>query len=137
MIRRPPRSTRTDTLFPDTTLFRSVVQTRIGKLLPTIQDWIQCRWALLRGSAIGFVLGVLPGTGSVISSFLSYAVEKRFAKDPSRFGKGAIEGVAGPEAANNAAAGGAFIPLLTLRPEERRVGKECVRTCRYRWSPYN
>ncbi len=93
---------------------RTVVQTRIGKLLPTIKDWIQCRWALLRGSAIGFVLGVLPGTGSVISSFLSYAVEKRFAKDPSRFGKGAIEGVAGPEAANNAAAGGAFIPLLTL-----------------------
>ncbi len=95
-------------------LQRTIVTTRIGKLLPTVRDWIDCRWALVRGSVIGFILGVLPGTGSVISSFLSYAVEKRFAKDPARFGKGAIEGVAGPEAANNAAAGGAFIPLLTL-----------------------
>jgi putative tricarboxylic transport membrane protein len=95
-------------------LERTVVASKIGGLLPSMKDWMQCRWALLRGSAIGFCLGVLPGGGAVISSFLSYAVEKRFARDPSRFGKGAIEGVAGPEAANNAAAGGAFIPLLTL-----------------------
>jgi putative tricarboxylic transport membrane protein len=63
---------------------------------------------------LGFFLGILPGGGAVVSSFASYALEKRLSKTPERFGKGAIEGVAGPEAANNAAAGGAFIPLMTL-----------------------
>ena len=69
---------------------------------------------MARGSLVGFFLGILPGGGAVISSFLSYALEKRVSKHPERFGHGAIEGVAGPEAANNAAAGGAFIPLMTL-----------------------
>ena len=69
---------------------------------------------ILRGSMLGFFLGILPGAGAIIASFVSYAVEKRASKYPERFGKGAIEGVAGPESANNAAAGGAFIPLLTL-----------------------
>jgi len=69
---------------------------------------------MLRGTLLGFFVGTLPGGGAVISSFASYALEKRLSKTPERFGKGAIEGVAGPEAANNAAAGGAFIPLLTL-----------------------
>ena len=68
----------------------------------------------LRGSLLGFLVGVLPGGGAVISSFLSYSVEKRWSREPERFGQGAIEGVAGPESANNAAATGSFIPLLTL-----------------------
>jgi putative tricarboxylic transport membrane protein len=69
---------------------------------------------ILRGSLLGFFLGILPGAGAIIASLASYATEKRVSKHPEKFGNGAIEGVAGPEAANNAAAGGAFIPLLTL-----------------------
>ncbi len=69
---------------------------------------------IMRGSFLGFFLGVLPGAGATISSFMSYMVEKRLSKNPERFGKGAIAGVAGPESANNAAAGGAMVPLLTL-----------------------
>src|SRR5699024_900747 len=69
---------------------------------------------IARGSVIGSFFGALPGTGGTIASFMSYAVEKKAAKDPSRFGKGAIEGVAGPEAANSSAAITAFIPTLTL-----------------------
>jgi putative tricarboxylic transport membrane protein len=69
---------------------------------------------ILRGSVIGFFVGVLPATGATIASFLAYIVEKKVAKDPSRFGKGAIEGVAGPESSNNAAAAGAMVPMLAL-----------------------
>ena len=69
---------------------------------------------VLRGTALGSALGVLPGAGHVLASFVSYSVEKRASKHPEEFGKGAIEGVAGPESANNAAAQTAFIPLLTL-----------------------
>jgi putative tricarboxylic transport membrane protein len=83
-------------------------------LLPTRDDWRASTAPILRGSALGFFLGILPGAGAIIASFASYAVEKRASRHPERFGAGAIEGVAGPEAANNAAAGGAFIPLLTL-----------------------
>jgi putative tricarboxylic transport membrane protein len=83
-------------------------------LFPTREDWRLSTMPILRGSVLGFFLGVLPGAGAIIASFVSYAVEKRASKYPERFGTGAIEGVAGPEAANNAAAGGAFIPLLTL-----------------------
>ena len=67
-----------------------------------------------RGSVLGFLLGILPGGGAILASFLSYGIEKKLSKEPERFGKGAIEGVAGPETANNAAAGGALIPLLSL-----------------------
>ena len=70
--------------------------------------------AILRGTGIGSVLGILPGGGALLGAFASYTVEKRIAKDPSRFGKGAIEGVAGPESANNAGAQTSFIPMLTL-----------------------
>ena len=91
-----------------------VLKTKIRGLLPTRLDWVQARWAMVRGSILGFFLGVLPGGGAVISSFFSYALEKRIAKEPDRFGKGAIEGVAGPEAANNSATAGSFVPLLTL-----------------------
>jgi len=83
-------------------------------LLPNREDWRRSTIPILRGSVLGFFLGILPGAGAIIASFAAYAVEKRASKHPERFGTGMIEGVAGPEAANNAAAGGAFIPLLTL-----------------------
>jgi putative tricarboxylic transport membrane protein len=93
---------------------RDVLKTRVKGLLPTVKDWRDSTGPIARGSLLGFFLGILPGGGAVISSFISYAVEKRISKHPERFGTGAIEGVAGPESANNAATGGAFIPLMTL-----------------------
>jgi putative tricarboxylic transport membrane protein len=88
--------------------------TTIKNLLPSRAEWKQSRMPILRGSFIGFIVGVLPATGATIASFVSYIVEKKVAKDPSRFGKGAIEGVAGPESSNNAAAAGAMVPMLAL-----------------------
>ncbi len=93
---------------------RVIYEKKIKGLLPTAKDWMESIWAISRGTLIGFFLGIVPGGGALISSFISYGVEKRLSKHPERFGKGAIEGVAGPETANNAASGGAFIPLLTL-----------------------
>jgi len=87
---------------------------RVGRVLPTREEWRASRMPILRGSLIGFFVGVLPATGATIASFVAYIVEKRVAKDPSRFGRGAIEGVAGPEASNNAAAAGALVPMLSL-----------------------
>ena len=95
-------------------LTREMFAERITGLLPSRQDWAESAAPLARGSVLGFLLGILPGGGAVIASFLSYALEKRVSKTPEKFGKGAIAGVAGPEAANNAAAGSGFIPLLTL-----------------------
>ena len=95
-------------------LKREVFKTRIKNLWPSFKDWMESKWAILRGSLIGFVLGILPGGGAVIATFVSYAVEKKVSKHPEKFGKGAIEGVAGPESANNAAAGSSLIPLLSL-----------------------
>jgi putative tricarboxylic transport membrane protein len=86
----------------------------LGRLLPNRADWRASRMPILRGSVIGFLVGVLPATGATIASFVAYIVEKKVAKDPSRFGRGAIEGVAGPEASNNAAAAGAMVPMLSL-----------------------
>ncbi len=91
-----------------------LLTTRIKGLFPTLEDWRRSALPILRGTVLGFFLGILPGGGAVLSSFVSYAVEKRVSKTPQKFGKGAIEGVAAPEAANNSAAQGAFIPLLTL-----------------------
>jgi putative tricarboxylic transport membrane protein len=93
---------------------RDVVRSKIGNLLPSMEDMKQSFWPMVRGTTLGAILGILPGNGAVLGPFASYTVEKKIAKDPSRFGKGAIEGVAGPEAANNAGAQTAFIPLLTL-----------------------
>ncbi len=93
---------------------REVFKTKIKDIWPSLADYARSKWPILRGSVIGFFLGVLPGGGAVIASFLSYAVEKKLSREPERFGKGAIEGVAGPETANNAAAGGSLIPLLSL-----------------------
>jgi putative tricarboxylic transport membrane protein len=90
------------------------VQTTIGRLLPSRVDFRRAIGPILRGTGLGSVLGILPGNGAVLAPFAAYALEKRLADDPSRFGRGAIEGVAGPEAANNAGAQTAFIPLLTL-----------------------
>jgi len=91
-----------------------VLKVKIKNLFPTKLDWLQSKWAILRGTLIGFFLGILPGGGPVLSTFIAYGVEKRVAVNPERFGKGAIEGVASPEAANNAATSTSFIPLLTL-----------------------
>lgn len=93
---------------------REIFKTVLKRLLPTLKDWKESIGPLLRGSILGFFLGILPGGGAVISSFVSYGLEKRLSKHPEEFGKGAIAGVAGPESANNSATAGAFIPLLTL-----------------------
>jgi putative tricarboxylic transport membrane protein len=92
----------------------TVIGGRIRGLWPTASDWRQSWRAILRGSGLGFLLGIVPGGGPVTAAFMSYAVEKRIAREPARFGHGAIEGVAGPEAANNAAVGGSLIPVLSL-----------------------
>ncbi|MBI5446085.1 MAG: tripartite tricarboxylate transporter permease, partial [Deltaproteobacteria bacterium] len=93
---------------------RRVVSSRIRGLWPSRKDFRDAWAPAVRGTFLGSVLGVLPGGGAVLSSFASYTLEKRLARDPSHFGQGAIEGVAGPESANNAAAQTSFIPLLTL-----------------------
>ena len=87
---------------------------KVLNLFPTKSDWQKFIPASLRGAVIGFFLGILPGGGAALSSFVSYAIEKKISKHPEKFGSGMIEGVACPESANNAATGGAFIPLLTL-----------------------
>jgi putative tricarboxylic transport membrane protein len=96
------------------TLKADVFETSLKRLLPNLDDWKRSIMPILRGSVIGFFLGILPGGGGLISSFASYTTEVKLSKHPEEFGKGAIEGVAGPETANNAGAGGAFIPLFTL-----------------------
>jgi len=93
---------------------QEVFHAQIKRLLPNRQDWSGSAGAITRGSLLGFFLGILPGMGAIIPSFISYAVERRISRHPERFGAGAIEGVAGPESANNAATGGSMIPLLTL-----------------------
>ena len=93
---------------------REVIEGKIKGLMPTRQDLKDSSWPIARGTVLGSILGILPGGGAVVSSFASYTLEKRISKNPRRFGRGAIEGVAGPEAANNAAAQTSFIPLLTL-----------------------
>ncbi len=86
----------------------------LRSMIPTAAEWARCTGAWIRGGIIGFVVGVLPGAGATIASFISYAVEKKASKHPEKFGTGMVEGVAGPEAANNAASAGAMVPLLTL-----------------------
>ncbi|MDR1708931.1 MAG: tripartite tricarboxylate transporter permease [Candidatus Accumulibacter sp.] len=93
---------------------RELLTERIDRIWITLQEFKQSALPILRGTCLGSLLGILPGGGATLSSFASYTVEKKLAKDPSRFGNGAIEGVAGPEAANNAGAQTSFIPMLTL-----------------------
>lgn len=87
---------------------------KITRILPTKQDLKDSAMPIVRGSLVGFFKGIVPGSGATLASFLAYLLEKKISKHPERFGKGAIEGVAAPESANNAASGGAMIPLLTL-----------------------
>ncbi len=93
---------------------RSIFKTRVRNILPNLQDWKKSAFPIARGSILGFFLGLIPGGGALIASFVSYAVERKISKHPEEFGKGAIEGVAAPETANNAAVAGAFIPLFAL-----------------------
>ena len=95
-------------------ILREITSSKISHIFPNYEDWMESKGAILRGSLIGFALGILPGGGAILASFASYAVEKRLSKHPEKFGRGAIQGVAAPESANNSAAQGAFIPLLTL-----------------------
>ena len=98
----------------ESSMDRSIFATKIKNILPNLEDWKASLGPIIRGTILGFFLGILPGAGAIISSFASYAVEKKISKHPEKFGTGVIEGVAGPESANNAATGGAFIPLLSL-----------------------
>ncbi len=93
---------------------RSIAAVKLKGLLPTRRDWKESLGPIFRGTFLGFFLGILPGGGAILSSFASYAMEKKLSRKPESFGRGAIAGVAGPETANNAATGGAFIPLLTI-----------------------
>ena len=96
------------------TVATELVKTKVKNLFPSKLDWAASKWALVRGTLTGLFLGILPGGGPVLASFLSYGLEKRVSREPEKFGKGAIEGVAAPESANNSAASSSFIPLLTL-----------------------
>ncbi|MGN6461947.1 MAG: tripartite tricarboxylate transporter permease [Pseudolabrys sp.] len=93
---------------------RNIVQSKVTGLMPTIADLKASAGAIARGTVLGSILGILPGGGTIIASFAAYTFEKKVSKNPKRFGKGAIEGVAAPESANNAASQTSFIPLLTL-----------------------
>src|SRR5213079_3433885 len=93
---------------------RDLVQAKITGLWPTMKDFKDSSGAIARGTLLGSILGILPGGGAVIAAFAAYTFEKKISKNPEKFGRGAIEGVASPESANNAAAQTSFIPLLTL-----------------------
>ena len=93
---------------------QEVFSSKISGLFPTLKDWATCKWPIVRGMLLGFFLGILPGAGTVIPTFISYTVEKRLSSHPEKFGTGMIEGVAAPETANNAASGGAMVTLLSL-----------------------
>jgi putative tricarboxylic transport membrane protein len=99
---------------PSRSVTEKVVAPRFAELLPTREEWRQSVMPIARGSVLGFLIGILPGSAHIISSFLSYALEKRISKNPQEFGQGAVAGVAGPESANNAASTGAFVPMLAL-----------------------
>ena len=91
-----------------------VISPRFRDLLPSRTEWRQSAMPIARGSVLGFLVGIIPGSAHIISSFLSYALEKKLSKNPQEFGNGAIAGVAGPESANNSASTGAFVPMLAL-----------------------
>ena len=91
-----------------------VIRPKLRELWPNRQEWREAGWPIARGTVMGFIIGIIPGSAHIISSFLSYAVEKKISKHPEEFGKGAVAGVAGPESANNSASTGAFVPMLAL-----------------------
>ena len=91
-----------------------IITPKLRELLPNRREWRESVWPIARGTVLGFVIGIIPGSAHIISSFLSYALERRVSKHPEEFGKGAVAGVAGPESANNSASTGAFVPMLAL-----------------------
>jgi putative tricarboxylic transport membrane protein len=91
-----------------------VIRPKFRELWPNAKEWRDSAWPIARGTVMGFLIGIIPGSAHIISSFLSYAVEKKISKHPEEFGQGAVAGVAGPESANNAASTGAFVPMLAL-----------------------
>jgi putative tricarboxylic transport membrane protein len=99
---------------PSKTVPDKVAVPRLAELMPSREEWRQSAAPIARGSVLGFLVGIIPGSAHIIASFLSYAVERRVSKKPEEFGKGAVAGVAGPESANNAASTGAFVPMLAL-----------------------
>jgi len=90
------------------------IKVKFRELFPSLGEILQCKWAILRGTLIGFIVGVLPGAGPTIASFVTYGVEKSLTKTPEKFGNGALEGLAGPESSNNAAVSGAMVPMFAL-----------------------
>ena len=99
---------------PSNKVVGEVIAPKFRELLPNRQEWREAFWPIIRGSGLGFIIGIIPGSAHIISSFLSYALERRISKHPEEFGKGAVAGVAGPESANNSASTGAFVPMLAL-----------------------
>jgi putative tricarboxylic transport membrane protein len=99
---------------PSANVISKVIAPKLRELLPNRREWRQSAMPIARGSVLGFLIGLTPGSAHIISSFLSYAIERRVSKHPEEFGKGAVAGVAGPESANNAASTGAFVPMLAL-----------------------
>jgi putative tricarboxylic transport membrane protein len=99
---------------PSRQVTAEVARPRLRELLPSRKEWRESVMPIARGSVLGFLIGIIPGSAHIISSFLSYAVERRVSRKPEEFGKGAVAGVAGPESANNAASTGAFVPMLAL-----------------------
>ncbi len=99
---------------PSASAVGNIISPKLRDLLPTAQEWKESVMPITRGTLLGFIIGIIPGSAHIISSFLSYALEKRVSKHPEEFGKGAVAGVAGPETANNAASTGAFVPMLAL-----------------------
>jgi len=99
---------------PSSTAVGEIISPKLRDLLPTAREWKESALPITRGTLLGFIIGIIPGSAHIISSFLSYALEKRVSDHPEEFGKGAVAGVAGPETANNAASTGAFVPMLAL-----------------------
>jgi putative tricarboxylic transport membrane protein len=102
------------TIAEKTTGISEVIKVKLKELFPTIAEWKRSVFPTLRGGGLGFLIGLIPGPAAVISTFAAYGMEKKLSRYPEEFGKGAIEGVAGPEAANNSATAGAMVPLLAL-----------------------
>src|SRR5579885_1844522 len=99
---------------PSVSAVKDVIAPRLRELLPTRQEWGEAALPIARGTVLGFIIGIIPGSAHIISSFLSYALERRVAKHPEEFGKGAVAGVARPKSATNSASTGAFVPMLAL-----------------------
>jgi putative tricarboxylic transport membrane protein len=99
---------------PSSNVVSEIITPKLRELLPTRQEWREAAMPIARGTVLGFIIGIIPGSAHIISSFLSYALERRVSKHPEEFGHGAVAGVAGPESANNSASTGAFVPMLAL-----------------------